>query len=248
MVALADRIDSLLGIFASGKKPSGVKDPYALRRAALSLVRITIEGELEFDLNHLLQQAAALLPKTLQNNELVSDVEAFILDRMRGYLVEQGLNKDCFEAVLASRETLTGSAASLSLFDCYQRSLAVSGFRSMPEAASLTASNKRIGNILKKIDSSEVVALDAAALTSTIEQKLCASLDQIETSVEAMVQQRQYTEALHTLAQLKEDVDNFFEEVMVMHEDLAIRANRIALVARVHRLFTAVADIAVLQV
>jgi len=105
-----------------------------------------------------------------------------------------------------------------------------------------------MGNILKKIDSSEVVALDAAALTSTIEQKLCASLDQIETSVEAMVQQRQYTEALHTLAQLKEDVDNFFEEVMVMHEDLAIRANRIALVARVHRLFTAVADIAVLQV
>ncbi len=248
VVALADRIDSLLGIFASGKKPSGVKDPYALRRAALSLVRITIEGKLEFDLNHLLQQAAALLPKTLQNDQLVSDVEAFILDRMRGYLVEQGLNKDCFEAVLAGREILTDSTASLSLFDCYQRSLAVSGFRSMPEAASLTASNKRIGNILKKIDSSEVVALDAAALTSTIEQKLCTSLDQIETSVEAMVQQQQYTEALHTLAQLKEDIDHFFEEVMVMHEDPTIRANRIALVSRVHRLFTAVADIAVLQV
>ena len=248
VVSLADRIDSLLGIFASGKKPSGVKDPYALRRAALSLVRIAIEGELEFDLHHLLQQATVLLPQTLQKDSLVNDVEAFILDRMRGYLVEQGLNKDCFEAVLASRDSTQNASTTLSLFDCYQRTLAVSNFRSMPEAGSLAASNKRIGNILKKINNSEVATLNAATLTSEIEQKLCASLDQIETSFEEMVQQSQYTEALRTLAGLKEDIDQFFEEVMVMHDDDAIRANRIALVARVHRLFTAVADIAVLQV
>lgn len=248
IVALADRIDSLLGIFASGKKPSGVKDPYALRRAALSLVRISIEGELEFDLHQLLHQAASLLPESLQTGELVDDVEAFILERMRGYLVEQGLNKDCFEAVLASRASLTSTATSLNLFDCYQRSLAVSNFRSRPEAASLAASNKRIGNILKKTDDSDLVTLDAAALSSPIEQRLCSSLDEIETNVEAMVQQQHYTEALQTLAQLKDDIDNFFEEVMVMHEDPSIRANRIALVTRVHKLFTAVADIALLQV
>ena len=238
VVALCDRIDTLVGIFATGKKPSGVKDPYALRRAALGVVRISIDGNLDYDLENLLEDSAELLKNKLDTSNSVQEVFDFILERLRGYFIDQGVKPDTFEAVRSIKPTR--------LLDFSDRIQAVQKFRSLPEADSLAAANKRINNILKKAENMDE-KIDSQLFSETAEQELHKQLNSVEKIATPKFASRQYAEVLTDLAQLRSTIDTFFDDVMVMDENEKIRNNRIALLAKVNRLFSTVADISLLQ-
>lgn len=238
IVALCDRIDTLVGIFATGKKPSGVKDPYALRRAALGVIRISIDGNLDYDLQSLLKDSAGSLKDKLDTSNSAEEVYEFILERLRGYFIDQGVRPDTFEAVRSIKPTR--------LIDFSDRIQAVQNFRSLSEADSLSAANKRINNILKKADRVNK-EINAELFSETAEQELHQQLDSIEKLAIPKFESRRYAEALTDLAQLRSTIDTFFDDVMVMDEDEKVRNNRIALLAKVNRLFSTVADISLLQ-
>ena len=238
VVALCDRIDTLVGIFATGKKPSGVKDPYALRRAALGIIRITIDGNLDYDLQSLLVDAAEPLKNKLDTSNSIHEVFEFILERLRGYFTDQGVKPDTFEAVRSIQPTR--------LLDFSDRIQAVHKFRSLPEANSLAAANKRISNILKKTEQVNNV-IDTRLFSETAEQELHKQVIAIEKIVVPKFKSRRYAEALTDLAQLRSTIDTFFDDVMVMDENEKVRNNRIALLANVNQLFSTVADISLLQ-
>jgi glycyl-tRNA synthetase beta chain len=273
-VSLADKLDTLAGIFAVGMKPTGNKDPFALRRAALGLARTLIEGGLDLELGVLLKEAvaqipdAALLPsssdklsrhppsapspagggnvKHANRPQLLEDLRDFILDRLRGYYAEQGFTSQQFEAVAAVQPA--------SLVDFDRRLRAVASFAQQPEAEKLAAANKRVANILRKegIDAGAAAqrGLDTALLREPAEQALAQALDAARTDnaprLERVAAERDYAGALTRLAQLQAPVDAFFDGVMVMAEDPALRANRVALLARIKARFDAIADIALL--
>ena len=237
-VALCDRIDTLIGIFATGKKPSGVKDPYALRRAALGVIRISIERDVDYDLLSLLKDSATSLADKLDTSDSANDVFEFILDRLRGYLADQGVKPDTFEAVRSLKPTR--------LLDFYERIDAVQTFRALPEAESLAAANKRISNILKKAENVNT-KIESDLFSEIAEQELHKQLSALEKVVTPKFESRHYAEALTDLAQLRSTIDTFFDDVMVMDENENVRSNRIALLANVRRLFTTVADISLLQ-
>ena len=239
IVGICDRIDTLIGIFATGKKPTGVKDPYALRRAAFGIIRTCIEGQIDFDLPALLSHAASLLPAGLDGSLIVGEVEEFIYERLRGYLSDAGYGVDTIDAVR--------SVQPVSLFDFHGRIQAVHEFRKMPEAGSLAAANKRIRNILKKIDSLPDLNVNSELLTDGAEQNLYNELVKMEQAVTPIIQHREYSKALTSLASLKQTIDLFFDDVMVMDDTDSIRNNRIALVTRVNNQFSAIADISCLQ-
>ncbi|MDW3095910.1 MAG: glycine--tRNA ligase subunit beta [Gammaproteobacteria bacterium] len=238
VVALCDRIDTLVGIFATGKKPSGVKDPYALRRAALGVIRISIERNVDYDLLSLLVDSASSLDAKLKTSDSAEEVFEFIIERLRGYLIDQGVNPDTFEAVRSLKPTR--------LLDFNERIDAVQTFRALPEADSLAAANKRISNILKKTGSVNN-KIDSSLFSEIAEQELYKQLSALEKVVTPKFVSRHYAEALTDLAQLRSTIDTFFDDVMVMDERENIRDNRIALLANVRRLFTTVADISLLQ-
>jgi glycyl-tRNA synthetase beta chain len=238
IVALCDRVDTLVGIFATGKKPTGMKDPYALRRAALGVVRITIECQLDYDLLELLTKSAGLLQHKLDAQAAVNEVWGFIIERLRGYFADQDIPTDTFEAVRNIQPT--------HLVDFAERIKAVEHFRSLPESESLAAANKRIRNILKK-SSCDTQLANKELLKENAEKALYQQITEAEQNISPMLTARDYTAALSDLANLKPVVDQFFDEVMVMDEDEAIRNNRIALLTKVNDLFTAVADISLLQ-
>jgi glycyl-tRNA synthetase beta chain len=238
VVAICDRIDTLVGIFATGKKPSGVKDPYALRRAALGIVRISIDGSVDYDLQTLLENSAQLLDKKLDASNSAEEVFEFILERLRAYFIDRGVKPDTFESVHSIRPKR--------LLDFSDRIQAVQQFRSLPEADSLAAANKRIGNILKKAEkvSNKV---DASLFSQAAEKELHRQVTAIEKVVSPKFEARDYSDALTDLAQLRPTIDKFFDDVMVMDENEKVRNNRIALLANVNRLFSTVADISLLQ-
>ncbi len=238
IVALCDRIDTLVGIFATGKKPSGVKDPYALRRAALGVVRICIEGQVDFDLQKLLECSAHSLENKLDTSNSSEEVLDFILDRLRGYFIDQGHSPDTFEAVRSVKPT--------QLLDFANRMEAIKQFRLLSEAGSLAAANKRIGNILKKAKT-KTDEVDTGLLVKEAEKYLFQQLSELEEIVSPKFQARNYNQAMTDLAQLKPAIDQFFDEVMVMDDNEQLRNNRINLLSRVHRLFMTVADISLLQ-
>lgn len=238
VVAICDRIDSLVGIFASGKKPSGVKDPYALRRAALGVIRIAIEGAIDFDLTALLNAAADRLKSQLDTAGTDKQVLDFIYERLRGYFMEQGIKADTFAAVCRLRPA--------HLTDFAERIKAVQHFRGLAAAGSLAAANKRIGNILKKADI-DGLTVETARLQTQAEKQLHRQVAAIKQVISAKFAAREYTQALSELAQLRPAIDRFFDDVMVMHADPAIRNNRIGLLLEVNRLFTMIADISLLQ-
>lgn len=238
IVALCDRIDTLVGIFASGKKPSGVKDPYALRRAALGLIRISIDGKVDYDLLSLLIDSAKSLENKLDTSQSTDEVFEFILERLRGYFIDQGVKPDTFEAVRSIKPTR--------LLDFDERIQAVQQFRSLPEAESLAAANKRISNILKKAENLNC-KINPSLFSEAAEKSLHSQLTSLEAIVAPKFKSRSYTEALADLAQLRSSIDAFFDDVMVMDEDEKVRDNRIALLAQVNRLFSTVADISLLQ-
>lgn len=238
-LALADRLDTLVGIFAIGQIPSGDKDPYALRRAALGILRILIEKQRDLDLQDLLDLAARRFPAKLKADKAVPRVLEFILDRLRAYYQERDIANDVLEAVLA--------VAPPRPTDIDIRIRAVNAFRGLPAAASLAAANKRIGNLLKKVAGSLPEKIDPALLQEPAEQALYEALAQLRDSVTARLRAGDYEAALRQLASLREPVDNFFDSVMVMADDQALRRNRIALLNQLHGLFLEVADISKLH-
>lgn len=238
IVALCDRIDTLVGIFATGKKPSGVKDPYALRRAALGVIRISIECHVDYDLLSLLKDSAKSLEVKLDTSNSANEVFEFILERLRGYFIDQGVKPDTFEAVRSLKPTR--------LLDFDKRIQAVQTFRELIEADSLAAANKRISNILKKADNVNN-KIDDSLFSEAAEKELHKQLSALEKVVTPKFESREYTQALTDLAQLRSTIDTFFDDVMVMDENEKVRNNRIALLAKVNRLFSTVADISLLQ-
>lgn len=232
-VALADKLDTLAGIFAIGQKPSGTKDPFALRRAAIGVLRIILESRFDLDLGELVAQAVNLQP--VQQAGCADEVLSYILERLRAHYQEAGVASEIFDAVLA-----TGSRRPLD-FDA--RVNAVAAFRSLPEAESLAAANKRIANILKKSAAEAATSVDVSLLQIDAERALHAALEGVSAGVEADLGSRRYNAALTTLAGLRPAIDAFFNDVMVNDPDPALRANRLALVGRVRELFSGVADL-----
>ena len=216
-----------------------MKDPYALRRAALGVIRISIEGNLDFDLHKLLLQSAQSLSEKLDAGNAADEVLDFIYERLRGYCLDKGFNIDTFEAVR--------NVCPRTLVDFQDRINAVQKFRRLPEAGSLAAANKRIRNILKK-ENIETTAVKNDLFVEQAECELFYKLEEIENIVSNNFTVREYSESLSNLAELKPVIDQFFDQVMVMDNDSAIRTNRVALVAQVDRLLSKVADISSLQI
>ncbi len=238
-LAIADRLDTLVGIFAIGQKPSGVKDPFGLRRAALGVLRILIETPLELDLEQLLQSAARSLQGQLDAAAAVPEVFDYMMERFKAYYAERGLAADLVDAVLARRPTRPSD------FD--RRIHAVSAFRALPEASSLAAANKRIRNILRKTEEPVPSEPDIALLQEDSERRLAELVGAHALELAPLFAAGRYSEALTRLSTLREPVDNFFDQVMVMCEDAALRRNRLALLHSLEALFLEVADISRLQ-
>lgn len=238
-LAIADRLDTLVGIFAIGQPPTGDKDPFALRRAALGVLRILIEGGRDLDLAELLAAAAAGFPAALAAGTAVDGVFEFMMERLRAYYTDAGIAPDVFDAVRAQRPTRP--------LDFHARLHAVTEFRALPEAESLAAANKRIGNILRKTEEAIPAAVAAERLVDAAERDLAKGLDELRGEVESAFDRGDYTTGLRRLAALREPVDRFFDNVMVMAEDAALRANRLALLQQLQSLFLRAADLSRLQ-
>jgi glycyl-tRNA synthetase beta chain len=238
-VALADRFDSLIGIFAIGQQPSGDRDPFALRRAALGVLRICIEKQLDLDLEQVLKVSAGTFDDTLDAGAVVGAVFEYVMDRLRGYYQEQGVQVDLVDAVLATHPTR--------LLDIDRRIRACRAFRKLPEAESLAAANKRISNILKKTQQAIPARVDACLLEGGAEKALAGELEKMNAAVVPLMDAGDYTPALNQLAALRDSVDAFFDDVMVMVEDDSLRANRLALLKNLNGLFLRVADLSRLQ-
>ncbi len=233
-VAIADKIDTLVGIFAIEQRPTGAKDPFGLRRAALGLLRILLEARLDLDLFELLGASAAAQP--VQRAGVIDEVYDFIAERLRGLLLEEsGTTVEMLDAVLANRP---GSP-----LDAVMRLHALKEFLLLPEAGVLAAINKRIANILKKTSLGTDVAVDTAALTELAERQLHDALRDVRVPVEDAVADRRYAQSLKSLVALRAPVDNFFERIMVMDEDVGRRNNRLALLRDVQLLLGGVADL-----
>ncbi len=241
VLALAERLDTLLGIFAIGQKPTGAKDPFGLRRAALGVLRIIIEPGLDLDLRALLESAAKQLESKLGDKAQAAVEECFdyILDRLKAYYADRGIAADTIDSVLALKPT--------NPLDFDRRVRAVQAFRELPEAEALAAANKRIGNILKKAECAVGDGIDAALLQDEAEKALASQVEASAAEVAPLFEARDYTEALKRLAALRAPVDTFFDEVMVMAEDATLRDNRLALLKRMSGLFLQVADLSRLQ-
>ena len=237
-VALADKIDTLVGIFGIGMLPTGSKDPYALRRAALGVLRILIEKQLELDLNAALQVAIQQYGAQVKADGLIALVQDFIFDRLRARYEDEGVEVAVYQSVRA--------VSPVSPLDFDQRVQAVQAFRRLPEAETLAAANKRVSNILSKAEGEVSAAIDSNLLQEAAEQSLASAIEAAEKGVAPLAKDRQYKDALERLAALREPVDAFFDQVLVNADDPAIKANRYALLARLRGLFLGVADISLL--
>jgi len=238
-VAIADKMDTLAGIFGIGQHPKGDKDPFALRRAALGVLRIIVEKNLPLDLQTLTEEAVRLYGSKLTNANVVDDVIDFMLGRFRAWYQEEGYTVDTIQAVLARRPTRPAD------FDA--RMKAVSHFRTLDEAAALAAANKRVSNILAKSDETLNESVQAAVLKDDAEIRLAMQVSVMRDKLQPLFAEGRYQDALIELASLREPVDEFFEKVMVNAEDREVRINRLTLLAKLRELFLQVADISILQ-
>jgi glycyl-tRNA synthetase beta chain len=241
LLGLADRLDTLVGIFGVGLKPSGTKDPYGLRRASLSVLRVLIETPLDLDLAWALDVAAEGLSGAGIASDSAARTLEYVIERLPGYYQEQGIEGDVVESVIATGDT------NPYLID--RRIRAVSQFRRLTAAESLSAANKRIRNILSKegVDQRGLPAVRKELLTDPAEQALWSRIQELDQVFGPAIERRDYGEALEVLAGLRDDVDRFFDQVMVMAEDPALRLNRQALLAGVLSRFLDVADVSLLQ-
>jgi glycyl-tRNA synthetase beta chain len=266
-LAIADKLDTLAGIFAIGEKPSGTKDPFGLRRAALGVQRVLIEKSLDLDLRACLERAvagvrtdierlrsagaatagaaSAAAPASVSAEALVAEIYDFLMERLRAYYLEgagaapvagrAAVTTEMFDAVLATRPA--------SSVDFDARLKALSTFLELPEANSLTAANKRIGNILRKANAAPPAQVDVLQLREAAEVRLFDAMRGLREAVAADTGRREYTSALGRLAQLRPAVDSFFDQVMVMDENPQLRGNRLGLLAQLRDLFTGIADL-----
>jgi glycyl-tRNA synthetase beta chain len=241
-LALADRIDMLVGLFGINQIPTGDKDPLGMRRAALSILRIMIEEKCNCDLRELIQESIAIYQRndvTLANSNLVNAVLTFIFERLKPWYQEQSISADVYAAVAALNITRP--------YDFHCRILAVQAFKKLPEANALNSANKRVSNILNKYDSSIVGQVNSELFEEEAEHQLAASVIAQHEAIIALSQSEKYAEILTQLAALREPVDYFFDKVLVMTEDKPRRENRLLLLKQLRELFLHVADIALLQ-
>ncbi len=240
ILAIADRVDNLVSIFGINKAPTGEKDPFGLRRAAIGLLRILLECEIDINFVSLIDFAIASHQQALANNNVKVEVEQFIFDRLRYYYQRQEMDVGIINAVLACKPT--------NVMDFHKRMLAVQHFRQLAEAESLAIANKRVKNILQKEKSAALNGeIDVNLLQEQAERQLVELLNTKEKIVMPLYQQRNYVEMLSELASLRKPIDDFFDQVMVMAEDPALKQNRLRLLVKLQHLFSHVADISVLQ-
>lgn len=236
-VSIAEKITTLTGIFGINQIPKGDKDPFGLRRASIGVIRIAIEKELNLDIRPLIEFAAKLYADKLTNTNVVNDVVEYILGRFKAYYQESGIGADIVQSVLATGVT--------NLFDFDKRIKAVEKFKTLNEAESLAASNKRVGNILAKAERNP--AFNESLLKEEAEIALYKAMSDISATTAQFYNAGNYTDALSTLSSLKEPVDNFFDKVMVNCEDAAVKNNRLALLRQLRDMFTHIADISLIQ-
>lgn len=237
-LSVADRLDTIAGIFSIGQKPSGTRDPFGLRRAALGILRITVERSLELDLLQLVEVAVSLQPVPAPP-DVSNEIWAYLMERLRSSYLEgdagRSVTTEMFDAVLASRPH--------SPLDIDLRLRALEAFLKLPEAESLSAANKRIANILRKAPADMSGAVDTQRLLDPAERQLFEHVISIERAVNPLLARREYPTALGHLASLREDIDRFFDSVMVMAEDIDVRTNRLALLTRLRAVFVQIADL-----
>ena len=238
-VALADKFDTLTGIFGIGQAPKGSADPFALRRAALGALRIIVEKNLPLDLSDLVATSAKLFGDKLTNSNVVEEVVDFMLGRFRAWYQDEGIAVDVIQAVLARRPTRPAD------FDARVR--AVSHFRSLDSAEALAAANKRVSNILAKVEGEISSEIDRTLLVEAEEKALAEQVITLQAELAPLFEKGEYQTALDRLAGLREVVDNFFDKVMVNAEDPKLRQNRQAILNNLRNLFLQVADISLLQ-
>ena len=237
-LAVADKLDTLSGIFAIGQKPTGDKDPFALKRAGLGLMRVLLERQLDLDLMDLIRTALAAQP--VQGKTRPEEIYEFLLERLKAYYLETGIRPDVFEAVRAKQPRRP--------LDFQRRVQAVNEFLKLPEAAALAAANKRISNILRQAGGAPKGEVDVALLKLSEEKALHGRIGELRREAEGLAQAGDYTAALKKLAALRAPVDAFFDKVMVMDPDAAVKNNRLALLASLSALFLQSADLALIQV
>ncbi|RLA01706.1 MAG: glycine--tRNA ligase subunit beta [Gammaproteobacteria bacterium] len=238
-LALADRLDTLTGIFATGQIPTGNKDPFALRRATLGILRIIIEKQLPLDLKDLVQLAASNFSTISVNEETITKILDFFAARIKAMYLDQGFSSTIIQSVQELEVTVP--------LDIDARIKAVKSFNDMEQAESLAKANKRVANILSKNSFEQKQALDDTLLLEPAELQLAQVISKISPEVKKLCENANYTQALSLLAQLNTDIDNFFDSVMVMDEDMALRQNRLTLLNQLRNLFIAIADISCLQ-
>ncbi|ALQ53351.1 glycyl-tRNA ligase [Pseudoalteromonas issachenkonii] len=238
-VAIADKFDTLVGIFGIGQAPKGDKDPFALRRAAIGALRIMVEKQLPLDILDLVAKSQTLFGEKLTNLNVSTDVFEFMLGRFRAWYQDEGIEVDVIQAVLARRPTKP--------VDFDRRVKAVSHFRTLDAAESLAAANKRVSNILAKNNITTQGDVDQSLLSDDAEKVLAAQVAKFATDLAPLYSDGNYQEALSQLAGIRDSVDNFFDNVMVMADDEAVKQNRLALLSQLSGLFLEIADISVLQ-
>ncbi|MHB8742915.1 MAG: glycine--tRNA ligase subunit beta [Sulfuricaulis sp.] len=238
-VALADKLDTLVGIYGIGLIPTGEKDPFGLRRAALGTVRILVEKSLPLDVLELLVRAHSQFPIGIIAAGVAQDLHAFMLERLKPYLKDRGFEPDEIDAIVSLKPTR--------LDQVLPRMKAIREFRALPEAQALGAANKRIRNILRQAGGAPSGGVDVARLSEPAEHQLFEAVQRLEGLVAPLIKSGSYTDALKRLADLRPVVDNFFDQVMVMADDTDVRNNRLALLSRLSDLFMDVADISRLQ-
>lgn len=238
-VAIADKIDTLVGIFGINQAPKGDKDPFALRRAAIGTIRIIIEKELNLDIAELIAESIKLFGDKLTNENTAENVIDFVMGRFKAFYQEQGIAVDIIQAVLAKAPTAP--------LDFDKRIKAVNFFGELPEAETLAAANKRVGNILAKFDGDLYESFDANLATEQAEKDLAETFSVISLKVSPLMADKNYQAALTELANLKTPIDTFFDSVMVMSDDEAVKINRLTLLNEIRNSFFAIADISLLQ-
>ena len=238
-VAIADKVDSLVGIFGINQAPKGDKDPFALRRAAIGLIRIIIEKDLNLDIAILVNESIKLFSDKLINKNTAENVIDFVMGRFRAYYQEKKFNIDVIQAVLAKKPTAP--------LDFDKRIKAVSYFRDLVEAEALAAANKRVGNILAKFDGELYEIFNDELAEEGAETLLATVYSDINNTIIPLLAEQDYQAALTELAKLKAPIDNFFDNVMVMSDDEAVKINRLTLLNQIRNSFLAIADISVLQ-
>lgn len=240
ILALADRLDTLTGIFGIGQVPTGSKDPFALRRASLAALRLLVEKELDLDLQELIETAAANFSNLSHKQTVVPTLLTYMLDRFRSWYEEEGIHTETFLSVAAKKLSHP--------LDINRRVHAVAAFTQLPEAAALAAANKRVSNILAKLDTEVHADVDVTLFKEQAEKDLATQITQQQQRVAPLLAAHDYQAALQQLASLRDAVDRFFAEVMVMDEDLSLRNNRLALLKQLRSLFLHIADISLLAV